>query len=146
MPRCGRPQAFEELEHTADAGVRVRGDHPAQLLARVVVVMGELLTGEQGALAPCDERKVTAEPADLALMAVDILRELLYAFDVDGVVPTWCEPELLDPERGARARVGLGRYDPEAHGSGSDIKAVTLHGARFEPEGDGWVAEIVFDV
>jgi len=141
-----RPQTWEELPHTADVGLRVRGSSPEEVLARLVVVLGHLLTGERGALLDAGQRVVEVEAGDRALMAVDVLRDLLYAFDTERVVPRSCQTDHVDPGRGARARVGLGRYDARAHAEGLDIKAVTLHAARFEPEDGGWVAEVVFDI
>jgi SHS2 domain-containing protein len=49
-------------------------------------------------------------------------------------------------EGGAEATVAFARYDPERHGEGMDVKAVTWHAARLEREGDGWVAQVVLDV
>ncbi len=47
---------------------------------------------------------------------------------------------------GAEATVGFARYDPVRHAEGADVKAVTWHAARLEPEGDGWVAQAVLDI
>lgn len=146
MPeRFRRPVPYEELDHTADAGVVVRGTSKEETLARLVLAFADLVTGG----APVEagpELAIEVEAGDFAAMAVDVLRELLYRFDTQGLVPESCEVVRLDPERGGRVLVGAGAYDPERHAEGLALKAVTLHAARFEPEQRGWVAQVVFDV
>jgi len=139
------PQPFEEIEHTADAGVLVRGRDEAETLARLVLAFAALLT--RGVRVPERERIVVrAEPADRAFMAIDVLRELLFRFDREGLVPASCCIEGFSESEGAVLHVGVGPHDPEAHAEGMELKAVTLHQARFEREDGGWVAQVVFDV
>ncbi len=146
MPeRFRRPVPYQELDHTADAGVVVRGRSKEETLARLVLAFADLVTGGEPA-AEAGDRSVVVEAGDLAAMAVDVLRELLYRFDTERLVPQSCEVLELDPEIGARVLVGAGSYDPERHAEGLALKAVTLHAARFEEDAGGWVAEVVFDV
>jgi SHS2 domain-containing protein len=143
--RYTRPQPFEELDHTADAGVIVRGANAEEALARLVLAFAELVTGGEPA-DTAGQIRFSTEPGDRAVMAVDVLRELLYRFESEGVVPLGVQVERFDPETGAEVSVETGRYDPERHAEGLVLKAVTLHQARFEPSADGWTASIVFDV
>jgi SHS2 domain-containing protein len=145
MPTLRAPQPFEELDHTADAGVRVRGQSAEEALARLVLAFSTLVTGgapvrEQG------QRTVRIAPGDAVFMAVDVLRELLFVFEREGLVPTSCAVSHFDESSGARLCVGLGAQERDAHDSSLALKAVTLHEARFEREGQGWVAQVVFDV
>jgi protein archease len=139
------PQPFEEIDHTADVGVVVRGGSPGEVVARLVLAMAQLLTGG-GAVEPLPEPiEVCIEPDDIDAMAVDLLRELLYRFDCEHQIPIALSIEL-PAEGGLRAEVELAPWDEDAHEEGTELKAVTLHEARCEPEGDGWMAQIVFDV
>jgi SHS2 domain-containing protein len=45
-----------------------------------------------------------------------------------------------------RLTISAGRYDPDAHNEGLDIKAVTFHAALFERDGDEFVAQVILDV
>ena len=47
---------------------------------------------------------------------------------------------------GARVRVSFGRWDPERHAEGADVKAVTYHGALFERAGEAWRAQVLLDI
>ncbi len=137
------PQPYQELDHTADAGVRVRGATAEETLARLVCVFGQLLSGGDGPPAR-DRARMSATDGDLAMAAADLLRDLLYRFATEHVVPVSCRTIRIDGA-GVEIEVGLAPWDA-GQGRGQDIKAVTLHELRFERETDGWIAQVVFDV
>lgn len=143
--RFTRPQPYEELEHTADAGVRVRGETEEETLARLVLAFADIVSGG-GEVSPTEELVIETEPSDRAAMAVDVLRELLFQFDSKGLIPYACEVLRFEPGSGSAVKVELGPWVESAHGEGLVLKAVTLHEARFEPSDTGWLAQVVFDV
>jgi SHS2 domain-containing protein len=142
--RYSLPQPFRDLEHTADVGVAVEGASPEEALARLVLAYAALLTGGEPVAPERDER--IAVPGDGYVgAALALLRELLFRFAVERVIPAACEPHRIG-DTGADVTVAFGRYDPERHTEGLDLKAVTWHAARFEPEGAAWRAQVVFDI
>ena len=145
MSRWELPQPYQDLDHTADVGVAVEGASPEEALARLVLAESALLAGG-GALAAAREERVAVAASDRAAAAVELLRELLFRFAVSRELAAWCEVERLD-DAGAAIRAGLAPWDPERHGEGVDLKAVTWHEARFEPApGGGWRAQVIFDI
>ena len=142
--RYALPQPYDDLEHTADAGVRVAGATAEEALARLVLAYAALVAGG-GALAAERDERIAVAGTEPAGAAIDLLRELHYRFTTERLLPAWCEP-LRISAGGAEVRVGLGRWDPERHAEGLDIKAVTRHAARFEETADGWRAQAVFDI
>jgi SHS2 domain-containing protein len=143
--RYALPQPYEDLDHTADVGVRVRGSTADEALARLALAFGTLVTGGAPAAPESDERLAVEGGPGLAGTAVALLRELLFRFATERLIPAAIEVHRVD-EGGAEATVAFARYDPERHGEGVDVKAVTWHAARLEPEGDGWVAQVVLDI
>jgi SHS2 domain-containing protein len=141
--RYALPQPYEDLGHTADVGVRVRGATAEEALARLVLAFASVASGGAPPGPAREERIEIAGGPDLAGSAVALLRELLYRLATEGVVPTWCEVVRVDAG-GADARVGLAARDPDA--GGADVKAVTWHAARLDREGDGWIAQAVLDI
>jgi SHS2 domain-containing protein len=139
------PQPFEDLGHTADLGVRVRGHSAEEALARLALALGSLLSGGEPVEVVDEERFAVRGGPGLAGTAVSLLRELLFRFATRRLIPAAVEV-LRSGEDGAEALVRSGRYDPARHAEGEDLKAVTWHRARLEQDGDGWVGEIVFDV
>ncbi len=145
--RYALPQPYEDLGHTADVGVRVRGATKEEALARLALALGALLSGGDGDALPPEreERLAVAGGPALAGTAVALLRELLFRFATERLFP--CEVEVLRAgEDGAEAIVAFARYDPARHAEGADVKAVTWHAARLEREGGGWVAQAVLDI
>jgi SHS2 domain-containing protein len=142
--RYALPQPFRDLDHTADLGVAVEGATAEEALARLVLAEAALLAGD-GAVEPVRDARLAVQADGLAAVAVAILRELLFRFATERVLAGACEVARLDAG-GAEVVVGLGPYDPVRHAGGQDLKAVTLHAARFEPCEAGWRAQVVFDV
>jgi SHS2 domain-containing protein len=139
------PQPFRDLEHTADAGVEVEGGSAGETLARLVLAQSALLAGGGAVPVEWDERiAVPREALDAA--AIAILRDLLYRFSIEKVIAGACEVSALEPGLPAEVTIGFGRYDPEAHAEGLDLKAVTRHAARFEERDGRWRARVIFDV
>ncbi len=145
MRRLSLPQPFEDLGHTADVGVRVRGASAEEAAARLALALGSLLAAGDAPAAVREERIAVEGGGSLAGSAVALLRELLYRFATERLLPASVEIQRIDPA-GAEATVGFARWDPGRHGEGADVKAVTWHAARLEREGDGWVAQAVLDV
>lgn len=139
------PQPYEDLDHTADVGVRVRGATAEEALGRLALALGALLSGGGPAAPAADERVAVTGGPTLAGSAVALLRELLFRFATERRFPAAIEVHRADAA-GAEATVGFAAYDPERHGEGVDVKAVTWHEARLEPEGDGFVAQVVLDI
>jgi SHS2 domain-containing protein len=143
--RLALPQPWEDLGHVADVGVRVRGASAEEALARLVLAFAALAAGG-GDVAVLREERVSVQGGPgLAGTAVALLRELLYRLATEGLLPAACEVRTVSDTR-AEALVAFGRRDPERHAEGVDLKAVTWHAARLEPDGAGWVGQLVFDI
>ncbi len=145
MTRYALPQPYEEIDHTADAGVVVRGASREETLARLILAFSHLSTAG-GALEASSRRQICVAPDDDAAMAVDLLRELLFLFDSAQLLPASVEVLKFDAESGAEIEVELGVFDPVQHAEGLALKAITLHEAHFAQEASEWVAQVVFDV
>jgi SHS2 domain-containing protein len=142
--RLDLPQPFEDLGHVADVGVRVRGATAEEALARLVLALGTLLSGG-GPVIPVLEERIAVPGPDATAAAVALLRELLFRFATERLLPCGCEVHRAGAG-GATATVALARFHPDLHAEGADVKAVTWHAARLAPEGDAWVGQAVFDV
>lgn len=145
MTRYERPQPYEEIDHTADAGVIVRGVTREETLARLVLAFAELVTAGGTARKSC-ERSFSVEAGDDAGVAVDLLRELFYVFESERLIPIGVEVLRFELDAGTEVLVDLAPYDAVEHAEGLVLKAITLHEARFERTAHGWEAAVVFDV
>jgi len=135
--------SFEFLDHTADAGVRARGDTLAELL--VACAEGMFAIVAPGADVREEATVEVALEADGAEALVHAwLGELLFRFAADGFLPRRFKVEATETR--LRAVCHGETFDPNRHRGGTEIKAVTYHGFKVERDEAGWTAEVLFDV
>lgn len=139
------PQPWEEVSHTADAGIAARGTTAREALCRLVLALGAITAGGGPVTADRDEELTVRGGADLPQTAVAVMREVLFRTTARGRIPCACEVIELAPGL-ARLNLWSGPRDPAKHAEGTDVKAVTWHAARLEPEGGGWRAQVILDV
>ncbi len=92
-----------------------------------------------------ERRLAVGEGDDIALALARALQQLVIEFDTTRFVGGFC---LASAYRGDRARVALdlrgGRFDPQRHPQGVEIKAVTHHELKVDPKARR--VEVLFDV
>ena len=136
------PISYRELDHTADVAVEIDAATEEDVYARSALALGQLLAGG-GPMTQQVER--TLEPAghDRVSQLVDLCRDVLAAFYDERLILCAIDVRLGPP---FAAMGWFTRWDPALHREGVDVKAVTYGGARFEPEGEGWRARLIFDI
>lgn len=141
--RWGAPQPpYEELAHTADLRLRVRGETREALFAHAAEGLYALMRWTSPADAPQQERRLTLSAPDAETLLVDWLSELLYLSEAHGVRwSAFAVERASETELSAAVRGAVGGH-PER-----PVKAVTYHGLRVAPGPDGrWEATLTFDV
>lgn len=145
MPTEGGAGAagFEEIEHTADWALRVRGVDLRELLVNAARGLSSLLVSDLAALPTDVEREVTVEAIDAESLLVNWLSELAY----------WAEMELLVFREFELAPQGVTSTGLQAVVRGGHvptlnkhIKAVTYHDLEIVETERGLEATVVFDV
>jgi SHS2 domain-containing protein len=81
---------------------------------------------------------------DKAFLLFDWLRALLTTSEIDGVV--FGEFTVTVRDNGITATAWGEPLDPAKHGLGREVKAITYHGLKVEPNEAGWLAEIIVDI
>ena len=132
---------YEELGHTADVGLRVRAGSAAALYACAAEGLFSLL-GAEPVNEPLRRATVNVAAFDAESLLVQWLNELLFQHETEAVVLGRCRVTAWSPER-LTAEVAWHRpvHPPHTH-----IKAVTYHLLRVAETGDGWLAEVYFDL
>ena len=135
------PADFEEIEHTADWALRVRGADLRELLVHAARGMSSLLVPDLETVPTDVQRQVELDTLDSESLLVEWLGELAY----------WAESELLifreydltevSPTH-LRAILRGGRVP----GLQKHIKAVTYHNLKIVATEDRLETTIVFDV
>lgn len=142
------------FDHTADLGIRLEASDFAGLIRASAEALAEASTAKKDeALAEASTAKVLEQPADLI---VDHVWEPAET-DPEWVLFDWMkhwlmrfhlEQEMLVPVEVSAKRVGCARipWDPEVHGLGREVKAVTLHGFSVKHQDNDWEAMVIVDI
>ena len=136
--------SWEELDHTADVGLRVEAADLGDLFGTAALGMFALIGAAEPDPGEPRTVEITARADDAAERLRDVLRGFLREFDRDGFFAT--DVHASDDGRVARVTATGGTFDPARHEFRTEIKGVTWHGLRVERRDDGWTAEVVFDV
>src|SRR5690242_5490805 len=135
---------YEFFEHTADLGVRVRAADLDTLFAEAARALFAAVVDNLDAVRPLQRVDVTLTGTDREYLLFDWLKALLYRFDAEHLVFGRFEVRVT---AGGLTGTAWGEpLDPDRHELGHEVKAITYHGLRVEPEADGWLAEVIVDI
>ena len=132
--------AIEEIEHTADLAIRVRGRDLEKLFINAALGMGMLMADLQE-IAPDVERYVELEEFDAETLLVSWLSELLWLNEESDAIFVCFEIEEL-----TRTRLKATVRGGPATSQWKHIKAVTFHDLEIVETADGYEVTLIFDV
>lgn len=132
---------FEEIEHTADWALRVRGRDLAELLVNAARGMVSLLVTDPAAIPTTKKQRIELESIDPESLLVDWLSELVYWTETEGVIFHQFDLHTVTPTSLQATVRGGPAADLKKH-----IKAVTYHNLEIVESGQGLEVTIVFDV
>jgi SHS2 domain-containing protein len=137
---------YEYFDHTADVGIRVTAADLETLFSDAGIALFGLIVDDPSQIRTVEECTIrvagTMDETDYLLF--DWLNELLRLFEETQLV--FCQFDVTLSADGIKA-VGRGEpFDPDRHGPGNEVKAVTYHGLRVEPTPGGWEAEVILDI
>ncbi len=135
---------YEIFEHTADFGIRIRADDLTGLFEEAARALFSTIVMDPATIRPRQEVTFELEadrPDDLLR---DWLGELLYTSQADRLLLAEFSVRLDGTRLTATARGEP--IDPTRHELDAEIKAITYHGLKLEPAGNGWLAEVIVDI
>ena len=135
---------YETFDHTADLGLRIRAADLNTLFAEAAQALFSIIIEDLATVAPLRELKVTLAGADREYLLFDWLKELLYHFDAEHLLFSHFEVHV---DEGGLNGIARGEpLDRARHELAHEVKAITYHGLRVEPDADGWLAEVIVDI
>jgi SHS2 domain-containing protein len=135
---------FEVFEHTADLGLRVEAATKEELFAEAQRGMTSLLVANPDAIGGVQEKQLRVEGDEDDYLLFDWLNELLYLFETERLVCSACEISCRSGSVVAHCKGE--EWNPERHGTGYEVKAITYHGLRVWQAGGRWHAEVIVDI
>ncbi|HXG19773.1 MAG TPA: archease [Methylomirabilota bacterium] len=135
---------FREIEHTADLGIEVEADSPAELFRCAGLALFSLMVN-LARVQPQEERQETVQAEGWEELLHDWLSLLLRRFLQEGFVAADLAIDEIDASH-VRARLHGEKLDYGRHQFEMEIKAVTYHQLAVTWVDGRWRARIIFDV
>ena len=140
-PYATKKPDFEEIEHTADWALRIRGRDLNHLLLNAARGMSSLLVGDLAGIPLTHQERIELDTYDAESLLVNWLSELAYWAEAESIVFARFELQNVTPT-GLQAVVHGGHVaDLKKH-----IKAVTYHNLEIIETDKGLEVTVVFDV
>lgn len=138
---------YELIEHTADIGIRVRGEDLKELFSNAALAMFDIMAERKSPLTgpqPTIRRISLKQKAEnLEELFVNWLNELLSLSAIKEKIFCDFKFKQLD-ERNLEAEVG--GCEIKDYKVNTEIKAATYHQLKIEKAANDWQAEVIFDV
>jgi SHS2 domain-containing protein len=132
---------YEELDHTADVGIRAHGASLDELFAAAAAGMFSLVADLRKVRA-VGEVEVRVKADDLEALMVRWLSELLFLHETQRLLLKEFDVRIDGTSLEARARGET--IDKKRHELKLNIKAVTYHRLRIDRKAG--LAEVIFDI
>ena len=134
---------YETFEHTADLGLRIRAADLPELFAEAARGLFAVIVSDCRQIRPEQPMTFELEADRHDDLLRDWLGELLYTFHAEHLLLTRFHVSLDGTHLTATA--GGEPIDAARHEIDVELKAVTYHGLKVEPNDDGWLAEVIID-
>jgi len=142
--KVNAPEWLDYIDHTGDAGIRLRAENLRQLFERAAWGMFTLLTNV-AEIRLVEETRIQVEANDLPALMLAWLSELNYRHATEHRLFGKFEVSVISDQM-VFAEVSGETINPDRHTIFTEIKAVTFHGLRLEKSDNGWEAQIIFDL
>lgn len=134
---------FQVFDHTADVGVRAWGPDVAAAFAQAARGLSSLLV-PLDAVRETTRRELAVTAGDPESLLVAWLDELLFAFEIDGLVFRRFDVALPTPTTLTATAHGE-PFDPDRHRGGVVVKAATYHQIGVE-SGPPARVQVILDI
>ena len=132
------------FDHTADVGIRARGETLHELFIHCAQGLRELIAEHSRVEARhVKVARLSATSVDSLLLAW--LNELLFWFSADRFLPERYDLDNVS-DTSLRGQVYGEPFDPSRHLSGTEVKGITRHQLAVKQVNGRWEAQVIFDV
>ncbi len=134
---------FQILDHTADVGIRATGDDLAEAFANAARGMFSIIT-DLDAIHRLESHQVAVTAPDIEALLVNWLNELLYLFEVEGLLFVGFSIDSMTQRQLVATCVGE-RVDPQRHPIKTGVKAATYHALEVS-QAHPYHVQVILDI
>jgi SHS2 domain-containing protein len=142
------PYAYADDIAIADLAFRAWGQTLEETFLAAAEATMHAMVEDLATIAPRQQRTFELHDAQLDLLLLQFLQELLFYKDAQHLLFRVCEVHLTARGRvfALQARAAGEPLDAARHALGADVKGVTLHRLQVVQTPNGWEATVVLDV
>jgi len=137
---------IETFDHTADVGLRIRGDDLDDLFRTAAGGVFDYIVANRDEVRAADVESISLRADDAADLLLAWLGELIYRGETRHRLYARFDVRVAPDGRSLVAEVAGEPIDRDRHILDHEVKAVTQHAMTLGREGDGWVAEVILDI
>jgi len=134
---------YRILEHTADVGIEAKGRTLKEAFENTASGMLSIMIDPEK-VGEKESYSLKVKGSNEKELLVAFLSELLYRYEVNGILPKSVDISLLT-DKELKAEVYGEKIDLKRHTIDTQIKAVTYHQLTIEKNKD-WRIRIIFDI
>ncbi len=135
---------YEVIEHTADIGIRVKGDDLKALFKNAALAMFDIIASKENLKSvPTESLKIRQEADNLEELFINWLNELLSLSATKELI--FCDFDFKKLDNNNLEAVAMGERSKH-YKVDVEIKAATHHQLKIEKAKSHFMAEVIFDV
>jgi SHS2 domain-containing protein len=135
----------EVFAHTADIGLRIKAATLEELFCEASTGLFGLIVANLADVRTTQEVRFDLTDSDgRDYLLFDWLNELLFTFDSQRLVLAKFSVQFSPT--GLQGTAWGEPLDATRHQLEHEVKAITYHGLKVVPDGDGWLAEVIVDI
>lgn len=138
--------SIEIFDHTADVGLKVRGDDLNDLFRTAAQGVFDYIVVNRNDVRVEQREAVSLQADSPGELLATWLNELIYQFETRHQLYAEFHVEVADDGRSLQAEIGGEPIDLDRHVLDHEVKAVTHHGLSLHRAGEHWVAELILDI
>lgn len=138
--------SIEHFEHTADVGLRVRGDDLDDLFRTAAEGVLDYVVANRGAVRLDETESFALQAESTEDLLAEWLNELIFRLETSHRLYGRFDVRIGEEGRSLEATIAGEPINRDRHVLDHEVKAVTQHGFRVRREPDGWLAEFILDI
>lgn len=139
---------FEWVDHPSDIGFRSYGTGLEEAFENAALALTEIMV-DVGQVRPQGEISIELQAEDREALLFDWLDFFLYLQDAEDLICSKFEVENISEENEEfklEARAWGEKFDPERHGHGTEVKAITYHMMEIDCDQERCSVQVVVDI
>jgi len=136
----------ETFDHTADLGLRIKGDDLADLFRTAAVGLFDVIVANRDQIQVVETEPVSLEAESTEDLLVGWLNELIFRSETQHRLYGRFDVDVDDLGHRLDGTIGGEAIDRGRHLLDHEVKAATRHGLSLRPENGGWAAEVILDI